>query len=265
LTTTSTKEDAVGAASPVAGIKPAVLDTGSGPQRVMCAMSVPRLGWQDHMFCWPRGLVPYGISPVRLEGAFWGQCLERVLSEMVELDTDPKAPPLWLLTLDYDTIFEQDAVPRMLTYAAASDYDIVAAVQMKRKQDEPLFTMASPDGERKSEMRRDHFVYHNIVKANTAHFGFTMIRAAALKKMPHPWFLGKPDSEGTWGPERTDDDIHFWQVAQKAGLKSGVCTRVCIGHAEVWIKWPSSNMKCLLQHPGDFWESGGRPPEEAWK
>jgi hypothetical protein len=184
---------------------------------------------------------------------------------MVELDTDPKAPPLWLLTLDYDTIFEQDAVPRMLTYAAASDYDIVAAVQMKRKQDEPLFTMASPDGERKSEMRRDHFVYHNIVKANTAHFGFTMIRAAALKKMPHPWFLGKPDSEGTWGPERTDDDIHFWQVAQKAGLKSGVCTRVCIGHAEVWIKWPSSNMKCLLQHPGDFWESGGRPPEEAWK
>jgi len=255
----------VGAASPVAGIKPAVLDTGSGPQRVMCAMSVPRLGWQDHMFCWPRGLVPYGISPVRLEGAFWGQCLERVLSEMVELDTDPKAPPLWLLTLDYDTIFEQDAVPRMLTYAAASDYDIVAAVQMKRKQDEPLFTMASPDGERKSEMRRDHFVYHNIVKANTAHFGFTMIRAAALKKMPHPWFLGKPDSEGTWGPERTDDDIHFWQVAQKAGLKSGVCTRVCIGHAEVWIKWPSSNMKCLLQHPGDFWESGGRPPEEAWK
>jgi len=255
----------VGAASPVAGIKPAVLDTGSGPQRVMCAMSVPRLGWQDHMFCWPRGLVPYGISPVRLEGAFWGQCLERVLSEMVELDTDPKAPPLWLLTLDYDTIFEQDAVPRMLTYAAASDYDIVAAVQMKRKQDEPLFTMASPDGERKSEMRRDHFVYHNIVKANTAHFGFTMIRAAALKKMPHPWFLGKPDSEGTWGPDRTDDDIHFWQVAQKAGLKSGVCTRVCIGHAEVWIKWPSSNMKCLLQHPGDFWESGGRPPEEAWK
>ena len=255
----------MGAASPVAGIKPAVLDTGSGPQRVMCAMSVPRLGWQDHMFCWPRGLVPYGISPVRLEGAFWGQCLERVLSEMVELDTDPKAPPLWLLTLDYDTIFEQDAVPRMLTYAAASDYDIVSAVQMKRKQDEPLFTMASPDGERKSEMRRDHFVYHNIVKANTAHFGFTMIRAAALKKMPHPWFLGKPDSEGTWGPERTDDDIHFWQVAQKAGLKSGVCTRVCIGHAEVWIKWPSSNMKCLLQHPGDFWESGGRPPEEAWK
>ena len=255
----------MGAASPVAGIKPAVLDTGSGPQRVMCAMSVPRLGWQDHMFCWPRGLVPYGISPVRLEGAFWGQCLERVLSEMVELDTDPKAPPLWLLALDYDTIFEQDAVPRMLTYAAASDYDIVAAVQMKRKQDEPLFTMASPDGERKSEMRRDHFVYHNIVKANTAHFGFTMIRAAALKKMPHPWFLGKPDSEGTWGPDRTDDDIHFWQVAQKAGLKSGVCTRVCIGHAEVWIKWPSSNMKCLLQHPGDFWESGGRPPEEAWK
>lgn len=255
----------MGAASPVAGIKPAVLDTGSGPVRVMCAMSVPRLGWQDHMFCWPRGLIPYGISPVRLEGAFWGQCLERVLTEMVELDTDPKAPPLWILTLDYDTIFEPDAVPRMLTYATASDYDVVAALQMKRRSDEPLFTMASENGERMAEAPRDHFIYHNVVKANTAHFGFTMIRAAALKRMPHPWFLGKPDKDGQWGPERIDDDIHFWQVAEKAGVKCGVCTRVSIGHAEVWFKWPDKNMKALLQHPGDFWELGGKAPEKAWQ
>lgn len=255
----------MGAASPVAGVQPAVLDTGSGPVRVMCAMSVPRLGWQDHMFCWPRGLIPYGISPVRLEGAFWGQCLERVLTEMVELDTDHKAPPLWILTLDYDTIFEADAVPRLLTYATASDYDVVAALQMKRRADEPLFTMASENGERMAEAPRDHFVYHNMVKANTAHFGFTMIRAAALKKMPHPWFLGKPDKDGQWGPERVDDDIHFWQVAQKAGVKCGVCTRVCIGHAEVWFKWPDRSMKGLVQHPGEFWDKGGRPPEEVWK
>lgn len=255
----------MGAASPVAGLQPAVLDTGSGPVRVMCAMSVPRLGWQDHMFCWPRGLIPYGISPVRLEGAFWGQCLERVLTEMVELDTDPKAPPLWILTLDYDTIFEPDAVPRMLTYATASDYDVVAALQMKRRADEPLFTMASDNGQRMAEAPRDHFVYHNVVKANTAHFGFTMIRAAALKRMPHPWFLGKPDKDGQWGPERVDDDIHFWQVAEKAGVKCGVCTRVSIGHAEVWFKWPDRNMKGLMQHPGDFWDKGGRPPEEAWQ
>lgn len=255
----------MGAASPVAGLAPAVLDTGSGPVRVMCAMSVPRLGWQDHMFCWPRGLIPYGISPVRLEGAFWGQCLERVLAEMVELDTDPKAPPLWILTLDYDTVFEADAVPRLLTYATAGDWDIVSTVQMKRRAPEPLFTMASETGERMAEAPRDHFVYHNVVKANTAHFGFTMIRAAALKKMPHPWFLGKPDKEGQWGPERVDDDIHFWQMAEKAGLKCGVCTRVAIGHAEVWIKWPGKNMDQLLQHPGDFWDRSGRPPEEVWK
>ena len=255
----------MGAASPVAGIKPAVLNTGSGPVRVMCAMSVPRLGWQDHMYCWPRGLIPYGISPVRLEGAFWGQCLERVMTDMVELDTDPKEPPLWILTLDYDTIFEADAVPRMLTYATASDYDVVAALQMKRRANEPLFTMASENGERMAEVARDHFVYHNVVKANTAHFGFTMIRAEALKRMPHPWFLGKPDKDGQWGPERIDDDIHFWQVAQAAGVKTGVCTRVCIGHAEVWFKWPDQNMKCLLQHPGDFWDTSGRPPEKVWQ
>lgn len=255
----------MGAASPVAGLKPAVLDTGSGPVRLHCAMSVPRLGWQDHMFCWPRGLIPYGISPVRLEGAFWGQCLERVLTEMVEADTDPKAPPLWILTLDYDTVFEPDAVPRMLTYATAGDFDVVAAVQMKRRASEPLFTIASENGQRMAEAPRDTFVYHNVVKANTAHFGFTMIRAAALKRMPHPWFLGKPDKDGQWGPERVDDDIHFWQMAEKAGLKCGVCTRVAIGHAEVWIKWPGNNMDQLLQHPGDFWDRGGRPPEGVWE
>jgi hypothetical protein len=130
----------VGAASTVAGVVPAELETASGKVRVMCAMSTPRLGWNDHTFCWPRGLLPYRIAPVRYEGAFWDQCLDRVLTDMVEQDDDAK-PPLWILTLDYDTVFEADAVPRLLTYAAASDYDFVAAVQMKRRVAEPLFTM----------------------------------------------------------------------------------------------------------------------------
>ncbi len=255
----------MGAASAVAGVKPAVLDLGGGPVRVACAMSVPRLGWQDHMFCWARGLLPYGIAPVRLEGAFWGQCLERVLTDMVEQDADPKAPPLWILTLDYDSVWEADAVPRLLTYAVASDFDVVAAIQMKRRTEEPLFTMTMPDGSRAGEVRRDHFVYHNIVECNTAHFGLTLIRAAALKKMPHPWFLGTPDEDGKWGDGRTDDDIHFWKVAKEAGVKCGVCPRVVLGHAEVWLKWPDKHMKAVLQHPGEFWDRNGMPPDEVWK
>ena len=256
----------MGAASAtVAGVKPAVINTGSGPVRVLCAMSVPRLGWQDHMFCWPRGLLPYGVSPVRLEGAFWGQCLERVMGEMVALDTDDTQPPLYLLTLDYDSIFEADALPRLLTYAVASGYDFVAALQMKRRTDEPLFTMASEDGTRVQEVSRDFFVYNNVVSANTAHFGFTLHRAAALKQMPHPWFIASPDSKGCWGDERIDEDIAYWITAKKAGLKIGICPRVSLGHAEVWFKWPDKNMQCKLQHPGDFWDNDGRPPEDAWK
>ncbi len=255
----------MGAASAVAGVKPALLQTDAGPVRVSCAMSVPRLGWQDHMFCWARGLLPYGIAPVRLEGAFWGQCLERVLTDMVEQDDDPKAPPLWILTLDYDSVWEHDAVPRLLTYAVASGFDVVAAVQMKRKDDQPLFTMRAPDGEPAKEVRRDHFIYNNVVEVNTAHFGLTLIRADALKKLPHPWFLGTPNEEGKWGDGRTDDDIHFWKVAKEAGLKLGTCPRVVLGHAEVWIKWPNRSMQALLQHPADFWDRGGTPPDEVWK
>lgn len=253
------------ATSTVAGVQPAIMQTGSGPVRLACAMSVPRLGWQDHMFCWARGLIPYGISPIRLEGAFWGQCLERVLTDIIEADTDTSKPPLWILTLDYDSIFEADAVPRLLTYAVASGYDCVAALQMKRRTDEPLFTMVSDGGERVAEVARDHFVYHNVIQANTAHFGLTLLKADALKRMPHPWFIGKPNEAGRWEDGRIDDDIAFWLSAQKAGLKIGVCPRVCLGHAEVWIKWPDQNMRASMQHPGDFWDKGGRPPDNVWR
>lgn len=253
------------ATSTVAGVKPAIIQTGNGPIRLHCAMSVPRLGWQDHMFCWARGLIPYGISPIRLEGAFWGQCLERVMTDIIESDTDPKAPPLWILTLDYDSVFEADAVPRLLTYAVASGYDFVAALQMKRRTDEPLFTMTDDGGQRVAEVVRDTFIYHNVTQANTAHFGFTMLRGDALKQMTHPWFIGKPNQDGRWGEGRVDDDIAFWVQAQECGLKTGVCHRVVLGHAEVWIKWPDQNMRASLQHPGDFWERGGRPPDNVWQ
>ncbi len=254
----------MGAASTVAGVVPAELETASGKVRVMCAMSTPRLGWNDHTFCWPRGLLPYRIAPVRYEGAFWDQCLDRVLTDMVEQDDDAK-PPLWILTLDYDTVFEADAVPRLLTYAAASDYDFVAAVQMKRRVAEPLFTMVSEKGERISEVKRGELLYHNIVPANTAHFGLTLLRASSLKKVPRPWFKGEPNKDGTWGEGRVDSDIHFWNQAKAAGLKAGICTRVAVGHIECWVKWPDKGMSQLLQHPGEFWDRGGKPPDEVWQ
>jgi hypothetical protein len=187
------------------------------------------------------------------------------MTDIVEADNDPKLPPLWILTLDYDSIFEQDAVPRLLTYAVASGYDFVAALQMKRRNDEPLFTMVADGGERVAEVSRDHFVYHNVIQANTAHFGLTLLKASSLKQLAHPWFIGRPNDEGRWEDGRIDDDIAFWIAAQKAGLKIGMCPRVCLGHAEVWVKWPDQNMKALLQHPGEFWDRGGRPPEAVWK
>ena len=256
----------MGAASPyTAGVELAVLETGAGPVRVACAMSVPRLSWMDHQFCWVQGRIPYGIAPMRYEGAFWGQCLTRVLQTLIEEDNDPSKPPLVILTLDYDSIFTRDAVPKMLTYLMASDYDVVAAVQSKRRSGEPLFTMLNEDGTRATDVRRDQFILNNIVPVYTAHFGFTMIRASALKKMPHPWFLGHPGADGKWGDDRTDDDIHFCNVARDAGVKCGVCTRVAIGHAEVHFKWPDQSMQATLQHPTDYWEAGGAPPANAWR
>jgi hypothetical protein len=224
-------------------------------------MSTPRLGWQDHVFCWPRGLLPYGIAPVRFEGAYWEQCLDRVLTDIVEADDDESQPPLWILCLDYDTVFEQDAVPRLLTYAAAGEYDFVAAVQMKRRVAEPLFTMVGEKGERLGEVSRGKLLYSNVLPVDTAHFGLTLLKASALKQVPRPWFQSFPNKDGNWSENRIDADIHFWQQAKKAGLKAGICTRVSVGHIECYIKWPDRGMASTLQHPGEFWDRGGKPPD----
>ena len=76
--------------------------------RVEAAFSVPRLGFQDNFFCVMQSLLPLNIRPTKFTGAFWEQCLDRVLVEMIDR-TD------WILTIDYDTVFEADTVQRLMT------------------------------------------------------------------------------------------------------------------------------------------------------
>jgi hypothetical protein len=67
--------------------------------RVEAVLSVPRLGFMDNFFTWAQALTPLGIRPTKVTGAFWGQCLQRVLEQFVD-DAE------YLLTIDYDTFFQ---------------------------------------------------------------------------------------------------------------------------------------------------------------
>lgn len=229
------------------GVKPGPLPK----VKIGCAMSVPRLGFQDNFFCWANALLPLGIVPLKYDGAFWGQCLERVMADLLDND--------FILTIDYDSIFTRTQVETLIrTMHDNPEIDALAALQIRRKTGMPLLHIKG-----RTEIPVAEFSQHDTVKVDSAHFGLTLIRCESLKKLPHPWFLGVPDDHGTWGEKRTDDDIYFWQKWAEAGNSIHVANRVPIGHAELMVTWPSRDFSTIYQHPSDFYDNG--TPKGVWQ
>jgi predicted SAM-dependent methyltransferase len=223
--------------------------------KIGCAMSVPRLGFQDNFFCWTQALMPLGIVPTKFDGAFWDQCLERVMSEILESD--------FILTIDYDSVFTRESVESLIRLAAKyPEADAIIPVQVKRGGGMPLCTMKDEQGEYIRQVDRSLFD-HPLVLVHTGHFGLTLIRTEKLKQMPHPWFLGQPDPTGQWSEGRVDPDIYFWHRWKDAGHSLYLAPRVVIGHGEFMVTWPDQNFEPLYQNPKDFWEKG--TPERAWQ
>ena len=230
---------------------------------VEAAFSVPRLTFSDNMFCVSQALLPLGMRPTKFTGAFWDQCLDRVLLDMIDR-TD------WILTVDYDSVFEAEAVTRLMTAALVSGYDAVAPLQTKRDDGVPMFTPEG-HGHKIGLVELPNTWFEAVIQpVETAHFGLTLIRSSALKKTTAPWFLGTPKADGHWGDaadgedHRIDPDIHFWRVFRAAGNKLGIAPQVAIGHAELKITWPGRDLKPVYQAPSHYWNNGGRRPAEAW-
>lgn len=222
---------------------------------IQCAMSVPRLGFQDNFFCWVESLLPFGIKPAKYDGAFWGQCLERVMEGMIESD--------FILTVDYDSVFDRKTVERLIRTAVDHpEADAIVPMQIKRASDHPLLTIMGDDGKLLERITIDEFE-KPLTKIHTGHFGLTLIRTKSLKKMPHPWFLGVPNKDGQWGEGRIDDDIHFWKKWGQCGLSIYSANRCVIGHAQLMVTWPNKEFDVIYQNTSDFWDKG--PPEGVWQ
>jgi hypothetical protein len=219
-------------------------------------MSVPRLGFMDNFFTAFEAFYPLKIKIRKQTGAFWGQCLERALAE--EVDTNEI-----LLTMDYDSVFTvehvMDLIELMHGYPEA---DVIAPIQVGRANGAPLASWENEQGQIVPEITRE-MLAPDLVPVATAHFGLTAIRAATLKTLPHPWFLGVPNAEGTWDSGRVDDDIYFWKLLKKHGRKAYLAPRVAIGHLELNIRWPDINFGILRQDLTD-WQKDRKPPEDVW-
>jgi len=229
--------------------------------RVEAVMSVPRLGFMDNFFTWAQALMPLGIRPTKVTGAFWGQCLQRVIQQFAD-DCE------YILTIDYDTFFTQADVEHLLALAMTFQCDAITGLQTKREDGRPMLTMLdtldNPPEDAQVSVPREWFSAP-VRQVDTAHFGCTFISTTALKRMPKPWFQGIPNDDGEWGDGRIDDDIFFWRQFKNAGNRLYVSPRVILGHGEYMVTWPGEQLaKPVYQHATDFCVNM-KPPEGVWR
>lgn len=229
-----------------------IMDMGIG-----AVMSIPRLGFQDNFFCAFAGLVPFGINLRKTTGAFWGQCLERGIDECLAEGRE------YILTLDYDTVFTKDDVEELCYLMLENpSADAIAPLQANRCKSTPLMTIPDGNGGARGEIAFDE-LDSDLIRASTAHFGLTMIRASAIRDLNRPLFWSTPTEAGTWDEGRVDDDIMFWHRFSTAKKRLCIAPRIAVGHAELMIRWPGRDLQAIYQHPNEFWESG--KPEDTWQ
>lgn len=229
--------------------------------RVHAVMSTPRLGFMDNFACWMQSLVPLGIIPSKVTGAFWGQCLQRIIEKHLD-DCE------YILTIDYDTFFTKADVEHLFALAMTFQCDAITGFQAKRDDGRPMFTLLgtqdSPPESGKTTLPAEWFA-HPVQQVDAIHFGCTVISAAALRRTPKPWFLDQPDKNGSWEDGRVDADMYFWKNFRAAGNRVFVTPRVTLGHGEYKITWPGKTLATpVFQNTSDFLQESVKP-EGAWR
>lgn len=240
---------------------PAVLDAPPPPPmprwKIAAVESVPRLGFMDNRSCLYEALTPLKIPVISVQGAFWGQCLERGLQQMIDAGIDI------VLTIDYDTVFKRQDVEGLIRLMAEHpDAAAVVPIQRGRGEFPILMSMKTLTGQPRSgvpitELQAD------TVRIASGHFGLTALRVKDLLDVPHPWFWDQPNMDGQWGPGRIDADIWFWKQLEKAGKTVLLASRIAVGHLELMVKWPDVDLGPIYQTTSEFHEKG--KPANAWK
>lgn len=228
-----------------------------GEIRVSGAMSVPRLGFMDNLFCCIEAVIPCNVKLRKHGGAFWGQSLTKVFERIIEED-NPDA----ILTIDYDSIFLPRHLAQLMQLMMLyPEIDALAPIQSSRHLPTTLFTVHGTHGENAPLIPRSQFE-DDTTRVATAHFGLTLIRTSALKRMTKPWFHSQPSAAGDWHDGHLDEDIAFWRKWEAAGNSLHLANRVAIGHAELMCRWPDINLHVHYQSMSDFQNKG--VPDQCW-
>lgn len=215
--------------------------------------STGRLGFTQAWDCMMEVLPALGIPVVRGTGGFWGQGMERAMTLAIA-----RLQPEWLLCLDHDSVWQRSDVVELLRLAQESgEIDALCPLQWHRSEDRPLGALldgSSPAGEPGPD---------ELVELRSGHFGLTLLRAAAVARMKHPWFHAVPDEQGEWGPGRTDDDVFFWRRLRAHGGRIWLAPHVAVGHMELGIRWPGTGGTTRWQTLADWGRQRGTAPETS--
>jgi hypothetical protein len=243
------------ASDPVADSAPIVMPAGA----VKAVVTMPRLAFTDNLFCAHQALLPLGVTIERIGGVFWHQSMAELFERHVEDGTR------YLLTLDYDTVFEQsDVLDLLRLMETRPEIDALCALQMRREEDSPLFALGKFRGTDPKTVEIPRAVVEaDTMEVTTGHFGLTVLRTESLRKLPRPWFWHQPGPDGKWDSGRMDADIQFWHAWKAAGLTLHNANHVVVGHLELCAKWPNRQMRAMWQPVGQYHQHG--KPAEAWR
>lgn len=203
------------------------------PLKINAVMSMPRLAFTDNIFCAIReAVVALNINLEKGSGVFWGQVLTRMINSHLNDGTD------YIITIDYDTWFTKDHIWRMLQIMQENQHiDALVPLQVKRENDLVMFSKVDESGKPIERVPAEEF-YKEFTPIVNGHFGLTVFRVSALRKLQKPWFLPVPDKNGGWDEGHTDEDIYFWQNFYRSGLKTYLAPKINIGHLQLMVTFP---------------------------
>lgn len=205
---------------------------GTRKANMVAVMSMPRVCFTANMFSAMRAFLPFGVDLHRWEGVFWGQGLTRLIGAHLDDGTD------FIYTVDYDTWFRSEHVKKLGQLMVDNpDVDAIFPVQTGRNRELPLAGMRDEKGKPRTKVNISEF-QTPLTVMDTGHFGLTIFRASAFKKLKKPWFLHEPDPNGGWDEGRIDEDIYFWNNFNESGCKVCMANEVFIGHLQILCTFP---------------------------
>jgi predicted SAM-dependent methyltransferase len=228
------------------------VETGEKRQiRIGACTSVPRLAFTAHWGQMHAAFANLDIPVLKSTGYSWGACLQRSMNQLIEAGCD------WIITIDYDSIFSQDDVLRLLTLAASHDEaDAIFPWQIKRGGVDRLLFFLRDENDTPLDFAPASLFTGELVKAHAGHFGLTLIKVDALKKVPKPWLWEQPNADGEWTEGKEDADIYFWRKFREAGNGIYLANEVRIGHIDEDILWPAEDFSTLRQGMYHFYRDG---------